>query len=77
MKVLIVDEAQGAEEAITKLRAAKPDLILLDVLMRGTDGPPTLAALRAEPTTASNPVVFLTAQKREEEVARLPSEPTR
>lgn len=64
-------EAESAEEAVAKARAEQPDAILLDVIMPGSDGPATLAALRAEPATSSIPVVFLTAKTREDEVAGL------
>jgi len=44
-----------------------PDLLLLDVMMPGMDGPATLAALRLLPATAGTPAVFMTtkAQARE------------
>lgn len=42
-------------------RAPAPDLILLDVMMPGMDGHEVLARLRADPATASIPVLFVTA----------------
>lgn len=39
-----------------------PDLLLLDVMMPNMDGPTTLAALRKIATTASTPVIFMTAK---------------
>lgn len=49
--------------------ADPPDVVLLDVMMPGQDGPSTLAALRADPRTRDVPVVFLTAktQRREQD----------
>jgi CheY-like chemotaxis protein len=49
-----------------------PDIILLDVMMPGMDGPMTLTRLRADPRTAHIPVVFLTvrAQQREQDLFR-------
>lgn len=47
-----------------------PDLILLDVMMPGIDGPMTLKALQADPRTSSTPVVFMTAKVMPQETAR-------
>ncbi len=49
--------------------AAAADLILLDVMMPGRDGPSTLKALRELPATASTPVIFMTAKVQPAEVA--------
>jgi CheY-like chemotaxis protein len=62
--------ASGAE-AIAQAPGARADLILLDVMMPGMNGPETLARLRAIPATATTPVVFLTARVQAEEVAEL------
>ena len=48
----------------------KPDLILLDVMMPGLDGPATLQAFRRMPTLDAVPVVFMTAKVTGDEVAR-------
>ncbi len=61
--------ASGAE-AIEKARAFKPDLMLLDVMMPGMDGPDTLKALRALPGLKAVPAVFLTAKALPSEIAR-------
>jgi two-component system OmpR family response regulator len=57
-----VELCQSGEAAVGVARRFAPDLILLDVMMPGLDGPATLRALRDEPETATTPVVFLTAQ---------------
>lgn len=49
----------------------RPDLVLLDVMMPGVDGPATLAALRARGDTAGVPVVFITARTGRDDVDRL------
>lgn len=48
-----------------------PDAILLDVMMPDQDGPATMHILRADPITASIPVVFLTAKVQAIERERL------
>ena len=57
-------------DALTAAPRFAPDLILLDVMMPGMDGPATLAALRALPCASATPVVFMTAKAQSHEVAR-------
>ncbi len=59
----------SAGEALRTAPGFGPDLILLDVMMPGMDGPTTLRALRAAPETAVTPVVFMTAKIQAQEVA--------
>lgn len=56
-------------EALQACDGFKPDLLLLDVMMPGMDGPSTLAGLRKLPQTASTPVIFMTAKVQASEVA--------
>ena len=62
--------ASGAE-ALAHAPTAAADLIVLDVMMPGMDGPETLTRLRALPQTATTPVVFLTAKVQPAAVAEL------
>jgi CheY-like chemotaxis protein len=55
-------EATNGPAAIATATAETPDVILLDVMMPGMDGPATLRILRATPSTARIPVIFLTAK---------------
>ncbi|MEJ6000126.1 response regulator [Paucibacter soli] len=55
-------------EALERVADFAPQLILLDVMMPGMDGPTTLAHLRANPRTAAIPVVFLTAKVQGAEI---------
>ncbi len=48
----------------------QPDVILLDVMMPGMDGPTTLARLQRDPATAAIPVVFVTAKAQHCEIER-------
>jgi CheY-like chemotaxis protein len=52
----VAEAADGAEGA-SVARALRPDLVLLDLRMPGTDGWEALAALRADPATAGLVVV--------------------
>ena len=61
---------QDGREALEKAPQVRPDLILLDVMMPGMDGPQTLEALRRVPELAAVPVVFMTAKVQPAEVAR-------
>ena len=64
--------SSGAE-ALEKVSSFAPDLILLDVMMPGMDGPTTLQNLRANPATAAIPVSFLTAKVQPAEVKQYQS----
>ncbi len=57
-------------DALEKAPGFAPQLILLDVMMHGKDGPTTLAALRALPGTAGTPAIFMTAKVQPGEVAQ-------
>jgi CheY-like chemotaxis protein len=69
-KMEVVEAASGAD-GVARAADERPDVILLDMMMPGMDGPATLAALRAQPETAQIPVVFLTAKAMPSEVRRL------
>jgi two-component system, OmpR family, alkaline phosphatase synthesis response regulator PhoP len=58
----VVITASSGAEGVRTAAAERPDVILLDVMMPGMDGPATLAALRADEATAAIPVVLLTAK---------------
>lgn len=53
--------ANSGEQALARARARVPDLVLLDLLMPGTDGVEVCRLLRADPRLADVPVIFLTA----------------
>lgn len=49
-----------AKDGINKAKAEKPDLILLDIVMPGIDGPEVAKILRSETITKDIPVIFVT-----------------
>ena len=60
-----VSVASGGQEGIAKAEQERPDLILLDVMMPEMDGYETCRRLKANPATASIPIVFLSARAQQ------------
>lgn len=56
-----VSIAQDGVEGMQRARLLHPDLILLDVMMPGTDGFEVCAQLKADPALCDIPVIFMTA----------------
>ncbi|MEQ8604786.1 MAG: response regulator [Marivibrio sp.] len=69
----VVKLCANGERALAEAEAFKPDLILLDVMMPGMDGPTTLQRLRASPGLETTPVIFMTAKVQPSEVAHFKS----
>ncbi len=66
-------EAEGFDSAtpfFEHLDAACPDLVLLDIMLPGTDGLSILHTLRETPRTANLPVILLTAKTAEYDKVR-------
>lgn len=68
---LKVSLCSSGKEGLEAARRERPDLVVLDVMMPGLDGPGTLSALRELPETRDLPVVFMTAKVQPAEVAQL------
>ncbi len=64
----VVEAAESGVEALQRAETFRPDLILLDVMMPGMDGPTTFQALRRSPSTSAIPVIFMTAKVQSHEV---------
>ena len=57
-------------EALEKAPAFAPDIVLLDVMMPGMDGPDTLVEMMKIETLKDTPSIFLTAKALPAEVER-------
>lgn len=68
-----VRNCESGIEALTVAAEWHPDLILLDVMMPGMDGPETLEQLRQAPETAAIPVIFITARTQPDDIKRFMS----
>ncbi|MGN6332245.1 MAG: response regulator [Motilibacteraceae bacterium] len=66
-----VHTAGSADEALAAVEQVRPDLVLLDVMMPGTDGPALLARIRRSPGGEDVPVLFLTASVQDHQLAGL------
>lgn len=66
-EVLVATDGRAALDTV---RYARPDLILLDVMMPELDGFETCAALKANPETADIPIIFMTALTETQEKVR-------
>jgi two-component system cell cycle response regulator len=67
---LEVHTSDGGEPALLKMRLEKPDLVVLDVMMPGMDGPALLRRMRHDPDLAAIPVIFMTAKVSNEEAEK-------
>lgn len=65
-----ISSSAGGEQALHTMRSLRPDLVVLDVMMPGMDGPAILARMRADPELRHIPVIFMTAKANPQEVAR-------
>jgi two-component system, OmpR family, response regulator len=66
-----VESCDSGVDALAKAPVFQPDLVLLDVMMPGMDGPMTLEALRKLPGFAQVPAIFMTAKAQPQEIEKL------
>jgi two-component system alkaline phosphatase synthesis response regulator PhoP len=62
-----IESVGSGSAAVTKVKAAPPDLIVLDLMLPGMDGLLVCQALRADAATAAVPIIMLTARAEEAE----------
>ncbi|MBW4934760.1 response regulator [Marinobacter sp. F4206] len=59
----------SGHNALATIEAFQPQLIVLDVMMPGMDGPSTLGAIRQLPGFSRVPAIFMTAKVQPDEVS--------
>jgi twitching motility two-component system response regulator PilH len=60
-----VSTAENGEEAIQKIKADKPQLILMDIVMPGQNGFQVTRAITRDPDTQDVPVIICTSKGQE------------
>jgi twitching motility two-component system response regulator PilH len=60
-----VSTAENGEEALVKIKADKPQLILMDVVMPGQNGFQITRAIARDPETQDVPIVICTSKGQE------------
>jgi two-component system alkaline phosphatase synthesis response regulator PhoP len=58
-------KASNGDAALRKVKLEKPDLVILDLMLPGMSGLDICKSLRANPQTATLPVIMLTAKSEE------------
>ena len=66
--LLNVLTCSSGKEGLSRIHEFMPQLIILDVMMPGMDGPQILSKLREMPAFKETPVVFITAKVQPDEV---------
>ncbi|WP_375171037.1 response regulator [Marinobacter sp.] len=59
---------ESGQKALETISEFDPQLIVLDVMMPGMDGPSTLKAIRRHPDFSDTPAIFMTAKVQPDEV---------
>ncbi|MEN8127989.1 MAG: response regulator [Planctomycetota bacterium] len=63
-----VETAAAGEEALQKVRAQTPDLMILDLMLPGVDGLNVCKQLKSDPKTEYIPIIMLTAKGEESDI---------
>lgn len=65
-----VTSAIDGEDGVKKIKAEKPDIILLDLILPGIDGFEVLSKIKDDPSTSSIPVIILSNLGQKEDVEK-------
>jgi CheY-like chemotaxis protein len=65
-----VDEATSGPQALERIRAQRPDIVLLDIMMPEMSGFEVLQKIREDPETSLLPVILVTAKTGDEDVVQ-------
>jgi CheY-like chemotaxis protein len=68
---MIVEVVSDPNRAIETMTRFKPDLVMLDWMMPGMDGPALFRKMKQEPKLAALPIVFITAKTMPNELNEL------
>lgn len=60
--------ARDGQEVLEMVKAARPDLLILDVCMPKMDGDQVYMTLHSQPQTRNLPILMLTALRSDEEI---------
>ena len=63
-----VETANNGAQALAKIKASRPDLLVSDVMMPEMDGFELLANVRRDPALTDLPVIMLTAKAQDKDV---------
>lgn len=65
-----VETATNGRQALDKIRANRPDLLVSDVMMPEMDGLELVKNIRIDPTLESLPIIMLTAKTQDADVMK-------
>jgi two-component system, OmpR family, response regulator len=68
---MTVEVVTDSMKAIEVMAAFKPDLVMLDWMMPGMDGPTLFRKMKQEPEVSALPVVFITAKATQRDTDEL------
>ena len=68
---MIVEVVSDPNRAIEAISHFNPDLVMLDWMMPGMDGPALFRKMKQEPQLAALPIVFITAKTMPKELDEL------